>query len=200
MKTTILYLLILILVGVIIFQKCGNKPEVIYIKPKIDTKPIWKVINSKVAEITSLKKLGKAQDSIRVVYRDRWYKTKADTVHLTKTQIVNSCDSTRAKDSVAIVTKDKTILSQDSLNKSIWSLRSADSTNYTQTIDSLRKDNKAIAPRQIFYIGADVNTSKQVFISAGFDTKKGAFFGGYDPFNKQVRVGAYVKIKAWKRH
>ncbi len=141
-KITIAALLILLIL-VIFFNGCG-KPRTIYITPKIDTKPIWKAINDKVAEIMALKELGRAQDSVRTVYRDRWHKAKTDTVRLTKTQIINSCDSALAKDSLAMITKDKTIAGQDTLIAKLWQLRSADSTNHRMEVDSLKMVNKGL--------------------------------------------------------
>lgn len=191
-----------VLLIVILLQRCPGK-EVVYVRPHIDTKPIWSAINKKAAEIAFLKELGvpKEKELVKRVknYTDLKPKLTRMPCDSALTQVVSACDSI-VSESDSLISNLKVIISQyDTLVSKLNTLRTDDSTNHRITIDSLVVMNNAIAPRQMFYLGVDVNTSKQVFISAGFDTKKAAFFGGYDPFNKQIRAGAYVKIKAWNR-
>jgi hypothetical protein len=59
-----------------------------------------------------------------------------------------------------------------------------------------------VVERQLAFIGLDIygnTTHLGVIPSIYFDTRRGMYGGGYDPFNKYVKVGAYFKGRLWKR-
>jgi len=192
--THIFYIVIIILI--VIFWKGCSKPNTStvtdYKRLKDYSDSVVKIAVVEEGERAFLKGVAKMRDSVRTEWKIRWKQAKDihDTIPCEEKLpiIIETCDSLIAIDDSLINTQSKTIAKGDSIIKHYKQARVADSTNISN-----------LAPRQYLFLGGDVTTGGNVFPTIGFDTKKGLFMAGYDPFNKQFKVGAYFKVKLWKR-
>jgi len=130
-------------------------------------------------------------------WKDRWHKAKHDTIPCEEKLplVIETCDSLIASKDSAMISCKRLNTKNDSIIKHRKQIRWADSSNVerlTNKVDSLK-------PRQYLFVGGSITTGGNVFPSVGFDTRKGLFTAGYDPFAKQFKVGGYFKIKLWKR-
>lgn len=180
-----------VLILVVVFflgRGCNNN----VITPNIDAKAIGTKIKKQLSERESLKKLADIQLDTVIKWKDRWHKAKEihDSVPCPKklTIVINTCDSALNAQCELLTLKDSIILKSDSIIGNYQNLVRIDSS----IINNL-------TPRQYLLLGGDVTSGGNVFPSVGFDTKKGMFMVGYDPFNKQFKVSGYFKVKLWKR-
>ena len=192
-KRDIFYIAIIIII-IIFWKGCGSlaPAKTISFDLKHYSDSIIKVIIDKEKEQSFLQGVALMQDSVRVQWKDRWHKVKNihDTIPCEEKLpiIIETCDSLIAADDSLINTQKKIINKANSIISDYKKVRTADSTN----IENL-------TPRQYLLLGGDVTSGGNIFPSIGFDTKKGLFTAGYDPFNKQFKVGGYFKVKLWKR-
>lgn len=117
--------LLLTIVFFWLFGGCEDKTV------KVD--PLSKIY-PKIKKRDVLKQEAKRQDSIRIVYKDRWHKAKEDSKKLPCDSalpiIINACDSVVFVDSTEIVAL-KNVIAQDSLIQK----------DYKEQVDSLKNVN-----------------------------------------------------------
>jgi len=128
---------------------------------------------------------GKTDTLKKVIHH--WHTSRHDSLIPCETKLL-ICDTLVLNDSILQAEKDTVIAKDTRLLKQYKKVRTADSTNI-----------ELLTPRQYLLLGGDVTSGGNVFPSIGFDTRKGVFMAGYDPFNKQFKVGGYFKVKLWKR-
>ena len=128
---------------------------------------------------------GKTDTLKKVIHH--WHTSRHDSLIPCETKLL-ICDTLVVKDSILQASKDTVIAKDTRLLKQYKKVRTVDSTNI-----------ELLTPRQYLLLGGDITSGGNVFPSIGFDTRKGVFTAGYDPFNKQFKVGAYFKVKLWKR-
>lgn len=193
-KRDIFYIAIIILI--IIFWKGCGEPKPVTNQTSFDLKhysdSVIKGAVEKEREQAFLQGIAVMQDSVRVKWKTKWLAAKDihDTVPCEEKLpiIIETCDSLNAASDSLIETQKRLISKGKSIISDYKKVRTTDSTN----IENLN-------PRQYLFLGGDITSGGNVFPSIGFDTKKGVFMAGYDPFNKQFKVGGYFKVKLWKR-
>lgn len=195
MKAKDIFYLAAIALIVIFWRSCPNTQTVNttdYKRLKNYSDSVVKLAVAEEGERAFLKGVAKMRDSVRAERKIKWEQVKEihDTVPCEEKLpiIIETCDSLLAIDDSLIDTQSKTIAKGDSIIKHYKQARVADSTNISN-----------LAPRQYLFLGGDITTGGNVFPTVGLDTKKGLFTVGYDPFQKQIKAGAYFKIKLWKR-
>ncbi len=128
-------------------RSCRNSPVIQVSSKPFNRDSAMKVIRSEVEELAMLHKITETKDSIQKVYITRWLKVKADTIHETKTQIVNTCDSTISKDTALVNSQRRENESQANIIRDLFTVNKVDSNNYAargDTIKVLVKQNKKL--------------------------------------------------------